>query len=530
MASADAASADQPAEITVGGSIRPAREIEDRFNFDSARDLTAESGARPDGLSRRSQESTEASAGFGRSAGADDLALNVADQNVAPAGAYSAGAKSDAGFEIAAPELERMFVPTDDLFDSQWHLLNAGQLGGIPGIDINVTGVWDDYTGAGIRVGVIDDGVQCDHFDLDGNYDPTGQFDYGGNDTDPYPGSSDFHGTAVAGLIAAEQNGSGVVGAAFDASITAYRIFGGTVTEAEFADVFNRQADLDVANNSWGYNGFFFDNLDGALFDSVGTAIDNAVTNGRDGLGTVLLWAAGNDRLEGQDVNYHGFQNARESIAVAAIENSGEISFYSTPGAAILVGAPSNGGSAGIATTDRTGSSGYAAGDFTFAFGGTSAATPITAGVVALMLEANPLLGYRDVQEILAYSARQVDFHDSSWAYNGAYNWNGGGLHTSHDFGFGLVDAHAAVRLAETWTDQGTRANETSISASSAPSQTIFDNQTITDTISIGSDIDIDHVEVALNLTHSYIGDLTVTLTAPDGTESVLVNRPGLGV
>ena len=109
----------------------------------------------------------------------------MTDQNVAPAGAYQAGAKSDTGFEIAAPELERMFVPSDDLFDSQWHLLNAEQLGGIPGIDINVTGVWDDYTGPGIRVGVIDDGVQSDHFDLRRHYDPTGQFDYGGNATDP---------------------------------------------------------------------------------------------------------------------------------------------------------------------------------------------------------------------------------------------------------------------------------------------------------------------------------------------------------
>ncbi|MFX5522508.1 hypothetical protein ABTD78_24870, partial [Acinetobacter baumannii] len=70
------------------------------------------------------------------------------------------------------------------------------------------------------------------------------------------------------------------------------------------------------------------------------------------------------------------------------------------------------------------------------------------------MLEANPHLGYRDIQKILAYSARQVDSVGSAWTTNGAFNWNGGGLHVSHDYGFGAVDALAAVRLAETWTEQ----------------------------------------------------------------------------
>lgn len=302
------------------------------------------------------------------------------------------------------PTLSRAFTPLDDLFDNeQWHLLNTGQFNGVPGIDINVTSVWDDYTGTGIRVGVVDDGVQYTHLDLDDNYNTSGQFDCGGNDSDPFPTASDPHGTAVAGLIVAENNDNGSVGVAFDASVTAFRIFGGAVTEAEYADVYNRHAtELDVSNNSWGYNGFFFDDLDGSLFDDVGTAIENAAANGRGGLGTVMLWAAGNDRAAGQDVNYHGFQNARETIAVAAITNQDSIASYSTPGAAILVGAPSNGGSRGITTTDQLGSNGYASGDYTFGFGGTSAATPITAGAIALILESNPLLGYRDVQEILA--------------------------------------------------------------------------------------------------------------------------------
>ncbi|MDD9907246.1 MAG: S8 family peptidase, partial [Rhodospirillaceae bacterium] len=444
--------------------------------------------------------------------------------------AMSSGVKVDYAADVS-PEITRAFTPSDDLFLNQWHLLNTGQfVGSVAGIDIDVTDVWDDYTGAGIRVGVVDDGVEYTHHDLNDNYVASGEFDYGGNDSDPFPGTNDPHGTAVAGLIAAENNGVGTVGVAFDASITAFRIFGGSVTEAEFADVFNRHAvELDISNNSWGFNGFFFDNFDSTTFDAVGLAVENAAANGRGGLGTVMLWAAGNDRTEGQDVNYHSFQNARETISVAAITNQGEIAAYSTPGAAILVGAPSNGGTAGITTTDRVGAPGYSnGGDYTFGFGGTSAATPITAGAVALILEANPLLGYRDVQEILAYTARQVDESDPGWVYNGAHNWNGGGLHTSHDFGFGLIDTHAAVRHAETWTAQSTAANEGLVTGSSAPHLALIDNGTISDTITIGGGIDIEHVEVVLDLTHTFIGDLVITLTAPDGTQSVLVNRPGV--
>jgi subtilisin-like proprotein convertase family protein len=429
------------------------------------------------------------------------------------------------GNSATTPVLTLALTPSDPLFSRQWHQNDPGIFFDKEGI--NVTKVWDDYTGQGVRVGVVDDGVQYDHPDLAANYDPTGQYDYGGNDANPYPDASNSHGTAVAGLIAADDNGVGVVGAAFDSTVTGFRIFGGGVSESEFADVFYRQGALDVTNNSWGYGGYFYDNLNGAQFDAVGAAIESAVTVGRDGLGTVLLWAAGNSRQEGQDANYHGFQNARESIAVAAADDTESISYYSTPGAPILVSAPSNGGSQGIVTTDRTGGDGYASGDYTYSFGGTSAATPITAGVVALMLEANPDLGYRDVQEILAYSARQIDPTDDSWSYNGADNWNGGGLHTSHDFGFGMVDAYAAVRLAESWTVQSTRANEAAIRVNNGADQAVIDNGVITSSLTVDAGLDIDHVEVELVLSHTYIGDLTVILTSPDGTDSVLVNRPG---
>jgi subtilisin-like proprotein convertase family protein len=184
-------------------------------------------------------------------------------------------------------------------------------------------------------------------------------------------------------------------------------------------------------------------------------------------------------------------------------------------------------------TTDRTGTAGYGSGDYTGSFNGTSAAAPMVSGVIALMLEANPNLGYRDIQEILAYSARQTDSLNSGWEINGANNWNGGGLHVSHEYGFGLVDAHAAVRLAETWQTQSTYSNETGMSASRSFTNGLAipdgDTTGISDTLTMGAGLQIDFVEVELNLTHPYRGDLVVTLTSPDGTESVLVNRPSNG-
>src|SRR6185295_17641859 len=125
------------------------------------------------------------------------------------------------------------------------------------------------------------------------------------------------------------------------------------------------------------------------------------------------------------------------------------------PGASILIAAPGQ----WIATTNLNDHDGNLSDDVGFV-SGTSFAAPIVSGVVAMMLEANPNLGYRDVQEILALSSHKIDPASTSWSVNGATNWNGGGNLVSNDFGFGLIDAHAAVRLAETWATTHDASNE----------------------------------------------------------------------
>ena len=364
----------------------------------------------------------------------------------------------------------RLFVPNDDLFSKQWNLQNTGQPNEPPGVDINVTAVWDDYTGRGVRVAIYDDGVDYKHSDLNANYDVSSQVKVNGVVQNPFPASSiDAHGTAVAGIIGAENDGAGTVGVAFNATLTGANIF--VLSDSEFDQAMAQQQQFDVVNHSWGWSLPFTDNQFDPAWSDFFQGINDAVAHGRDGLGTVLVVAGGNDRTSdgnsviARDVNDSIFSSSRFAIAVAAVDNTGEVSWYSTPGASLLVAAPSSGGTQGISTTDRKGSAGYSSGDYTSTFGGTSAASPTVAGVVALMLEANPNLGWRDVQEVLAYSSRHVGSPVGSgqsgnelyaWSFNNASNWNGGGLHFSNDYGFGLVDALAAARLAETWTKSST--------------------------------------------------------------------------
>lgn len=413
------------------------------------------------------------------------------------------------------------FVPNDPLHDAQWHLGSA-----TAGIGIET--IWDDYAGRGVLIGIIDDGFEYAHSELRGTYRADLDYDTVGRDGDAAPGSVfDNHGTAVAGVIGATTgNGYGGSGVAWAAGLVGYRIsYGRVESTVEIQNALERIAAVDVVNNSWGYGGFFGDNFATETFAPHGQAIEDAVLHGRDGLGTVLVFAAGNGRAQGQDVNYHDFQNSPYVITVGATDRNGAIASFSTPGAAVLVAAPGD----GILTTDRTGVAGYSPGDFA-SLSGTSFAAPIVSGVVALMLEANPALGYRDVQEILAYSAQKTSAFAAAARTNGAANWNGGGLTYNHDFGFGLVDARAAVRLAETWEKQSTFADAARLSASAAPNLAIPDLGTASHAIEVGggADLEIDRVEVTVDIDHGWIGDLVLTLVSPSGTESVLVNRPGV--
>ena len=247
------------------------------------------------------------------------------------------------------------------------------------------------------------------------------------------------------------------------------------------------------------------------------------VEDGRDGRGTVFVFAAGNSGAFGDNTNYHNFQNAREVITVAAANQDGSVACFSTPGASVLVGAYG----VDLLTTDRheKGLGLNTSSDYT-SFSGTSAAAPVVSGVAALMLEANPLLGYRDVQEILALSATHPG--SLTWKTNGATNFNLGGMLFNDQLGFGLVNAYAAVQLADTWTQTDTAINEVVSSARSFGLHVAIPDGdgAYTKTFHIDGAIKVEHVELSIDLRHTRLGDLIIELTSPDGTVSTLMNRP----
>ena len=401
---------------------------------------------------------------------------------------------------------------------AQWH--HDGDYG------LNTATVWNDYTGDGIRVGIIDDGFNYNHTELSGNFRTDLDYDVLGNDYNSINDSNDHHGTWTAQIIGAADNGAQGTGIAHGADLVGIRAgFNGEGNTKDIVDAFQYALDndFDIVNNSWGVNLSFGDNKNinflGADPINVIDKFEDLVEFGRDGLGTNIVTSAGNGREDGISANYKNYQNSPYTITIGSINESGTYSSFSEAGANILAVAPGE-----DITVSHAADNGN-----DILVSGTSFAASSVSGVIALMLEANPELGYRDVQEILAMSSRQIDTDGTGWAgegwqTNGATNWNGGGLTFSHDYGFGLVDAQAAVRLAETWNIQQTYTNmEVVTSGTIASGMAIPDAGTITTTINITDDIEIEHILIDLDITHAKAGDLVVTLISPDGTESVLM-------
>jgi subtilisin-like proprotein convertase family protein len=446
--------------------------------------------------------------------------------NVAgPAAGAPLPIQSAASHYAAGPHrLHPRSLPNDPRFPDQWHLVNTGQSGGTTGEDAGVTSVWEqNVLGSGVTVAIVDDGVDHTHPDLWGNYDFVNSYDFNGSDADAGPGEFDDHGTAVAGIVGALGNNAvGVSGVAPLAKLASLRLIGDITTDAiEAAALAYRNQQIHIYSNSWGP----FD--DGASLEGPGPltldALRQGVDTGRGGLGSIYVWAAGNGHVVTDNVNYDGYANSRYTIAVTAIGHDGFQAPYAEPGAPILVSAHSDNTefssaafASSITTTDRVGESGYEEGDYTDSFGGTSAATPLVSGVVALMLQANPNLTWRDVQHVLVQSARQNDPLDGDWVANGA------GRPVNHRYGFGAVNAAAAVALASNWTSV---APETAATSGEIPvGQAIPDGDAsgISSSVTINDLMKVESVGVVFDADHSYRGDLSVVLVSPDGTESVL--------
>jgi Ca2+-binding RTX toxin-like protein/subtilisin-like proprotein convertase family protein len=404
----------------------------------------------------------------------------------------------------------------DPLRSAQWYLDKIG-----------VDEVEGKFSGAGVTIGMIDDGIAYAHPDLIKRIDYTNSYDTVGNTANgnnkiPYPTNpfGDFHGTAVAGLMVAEENNeTGIVGVAPDARVASVRV---KWTWEQITEALGLQYQFDISNNSWGAIAPFSDNFNSTTMTFAYEALRKGVEDGRGGKGTVFVFSAGNSAAFGMNTNYFNFQNAREVLTVGAVNADDSAAAFSTPGANVLVGAYG----VNLLTTDRHEPGlGLAGGSNYTSFTGTSAAAPVVSGIVALMLEANPNLGYRDVQQILAYSA--VHPGVQNWKANGASNWNLGGLLFNDNSGFGIVNAASAVALAQTWTQTDTAINEAVVSARSfGMAAAIPDAGVLTKTFTISNSLRVEHIELGIDLRHTRLGDLLIEITSPSGTVSTLMNRP----
>lgn len=329
------------------------------------------------------------------------------------------------------------FTPNDPLFPNQWHLLNIGQGGGVPGADVNATRAWDVTRGdQSVVIAVLDDGVEIRHEDLDAPGKIITGFDPADGDNDPTPTGDNAHGTNVSGVATAiGNNGVGVSGVAPDSALMGIRILAGGVTNDDIAQSFVYAADngASVINNSWGPPDGL--GVDQPLPAEIQAGIDYAADNGRGGLGCVITFAAGNGN---ENADLDGFASYPKVISVAASTNFDVRAGYSDFGSSVDVCAPSNGGSLGITSTDIMGAAGYDPTNYFADFGGTSSACPAASGVIALILAVNPNLNRVQVQQLLQDTAVKID------PAGGNYDPSG----HSDFYGFGRVDAFAAVQDA----------------------------------------------------------------------------------
>lgn len=392
--------------------------------------------------------------------------------------------------ELDVDQPRSLRVPTDPAFPGQWTLRNFAD----PAADVNAVPAWDlGYTGLGVVVGVVEFAWQADHPDLAANFIPEASM---------APAGLNSHATSVAGVIAADNdNGLGGVGVAYDAGLS--RLIYGTSSQTASA-LLHRNDLNDIKNNSWGPT----DNNRLAYMAAIErAAIEQGVAEGRGGLGEIYVWAAGNGGTNDR-IDYDPYASNRFTIAVGGIGDQNRRASYNETGSSMFVVAHSSGNVQGVFSTSLNG--------YTTTFGGTSAAAPLVSGVVALMLQANSDLTWRDVQHVLATTAWQVDPDAESWGFNAA------GRHISEDFGFGAVDAHAAVVAAESWVNVGPEVH--------ADSGVIVIEQTVPDNdpaglsafVTLDRLVRVESVEVIVNVNCDAAGDLRLELISPGGTVSTL--------
>jgi subtilisin family serine protease len=440
-------------------------------------------------------------------------------------------------------------LPKDPDFFDQWYLFRS-----------NIVPAWEISTGKGVNIAVHDQGLVPLHQDIQKNLLSVTKAD--SNHFFSFNENIYFHALGVAGVIAAERNDEYITGVAYDSTISSIQLqLSKNSDNQSKSKRFDWFKQYDIINNSWGaaevaYKDDDINNNINKFFDQIHSSYKNAANYGRNTLGSIILFASGNAYRQGYDSNDNlflpspyiitvsGFNKATNQLLLESYHEK-----FATSGSNNLISAPASNFltlHADNLKFDEQLKLEYE--DTVKYVEGTSFSCPLVSGIVALMLEANPNLGWRDVQDILVISAKKIDeakqnvkyFSSNSsassagneqpplWQNNKAVNWNGGGLHYNREYGFGEADGYAAVRLAQNWLLVQTSKNMKTISSSTpfALNEVIKTGVTKFD-FEINNEIEIEYVSLDLFAHNMNIADIEINLISPNGTRSTILYKPG---
>ena len=464
----------------------------------------------------------------------------------------------------------------DPLYRYQWHLNDPAT-----DVDVNAPEAWEITEGEGIIVGVLDDGAIINHPDLKANHSTGLSYDYVDKDLDPHVdrfSDASEHGTAVSGLIVGVR-GNGIGGSGVSPKSEFFAL-NALYLRSKVAGLIRHvdEARYAVSNNSWGPTAGGSWNATESTYVAV---FEEGIKEGFGGKGIFYVTSAGNDRQERSldpasgsyvdyvydNTNFNGLQKHHGVAFICAVSSFGEVTYYSEPGASLLVCGPSNDlgidGASNLAltTTDMPGLDGYNRGtsrsnyknyDYTNTFGGTSGSAPVVSGVVALIRSANKKLTWRDVRLILASTAKKVDTGDPGWfqgvaSYDGTkvgserYADDNAKYNHSHDYGFGLADAERAVKAAKSWERSVGGSASLLVKNVGADGNIPVDMKRIPDGNKTGKEYTIDVTSSSIDFIEaikvniwvsgvgggSHSGDLRAELTSPADKTSILAEPHG---
>ena len=434
---------------------------------------------------------------------------NIWDLTIAPYDVYLFEDADYTDFIAECSAIQASF--SDPLSGCQWHLDNTATNSGTAGQDINVDSAWATTQGEGVNVVIVDDEISFDHEDLEDNWDPGLGYNYVEPEKEVDPRSR--HGLGVAGIIAARDNNLGGRGVAPRTTVFGHNLLQ-NANLVNMVDAFTRNSAVTaVSNNSW-----MVGNTKGTkvLSQAWVEALETGVNEGFHGKGTFYAFAAGNSHPNGFHVNLNEGKNHYTQTLVCAVTEDGTRDELSETGYGLWLCAPRARFSTDLWNRYRND------------FGGTSAATAVVSGVAALLRSANPDLTWRDLKLVLAASARNSDPANTGWD-TGALKYGSDTDRYSYnpEYGFGVVDAGAAVELAANWTNLPPML--TAEARKAEVQRAIPDPTGGSGVSSISSRIELEtaiafteFVEVRIDVNHPAFRDIGIELISPSGATSKL--------